>query len=580
MPTSATTARPKKTAVRKAARRATKARAASARSKRTQTGTSARGATRTRPATTSRKRSKAAPEALRTYHEKRDFAQTPEPSGRTAKRPRLAGGSQFVVQKHAARNLHYDFRLELDDVLLSWSVPKGPSLKSEEKRLAVRTEDHPTEYADFEGIIPKGQYGGGTVIVWDHGTWTAEGDARAGMAKGHLAFDLKGEKLRGRFHLVRTKGLANKRENWLLFKGHDAREAKANAREIVESRPESTLSGRTIEEVAQAPTRVWRSNRAEKPAGPTPKQTTTRDLIELVRNLAVGVEFSNLQKVLYPERNLRKAELIAYFASVAGLMLPHVQGRPLTLVRCPNGRAAKCFYQKHANSGVPHVLRRVQIPERNQKLEPYLALDDVAGLLALPQLGALEVHTWPCHADKVEQPDQFVFDLDPAEGLPFRAVVDAALELRQRLVELGLVSFVKTTGGKGLHVVLPVKRQLDWELHKAFALAVAEAMAQDSPKKYLTNVRKDLRRGRVYLDYLRNGRGATAIAPYSTRAREGATVATPLSWDELEPELDPKRFHVGSVLSRIGEVDPWRDYAKLRGQTVTAKARRRVGLQD
>ncbi len=186
----------------------------------------------------------------------RDFAETPEPSGERAS---AHAGRSFVIQKHAARRLHYDFRLEHEGVLWSWSVPKGPSLSPTERRLAVRTEDHPLDYADFEGIIPAGQYGGGTVVVWDQGTWEPEGDAGEGMRKGRLTFTLRGEKLRGRWHLVRTRG-GGRQESWLLFKGRD--EAASDTADIVAERPESALSGRTIEEVAAAPTRTWQSNRA------------------------------------------------------------------------------------------------------------------------------------------------------------------------------------------------------------------------------------------------------------------------------------------------------------------------------
>jgi len=518
-----------------------------------------------------------------------------------------------VIQKHAARSLHYDFRLELDGVLLSWSVPKGPSLTPGAKRLAVRTEDHPLAYADFEGIIPAGEYGGGTVIVWDQGSWQPEGDAREGIKKGRLTFQLKGDKLSGRFHLVRTRLNAQKRENWLLFKGHDEGEARAADGEIIEQRPESALSGRTLEEVKATPTKVWHSNRSgpaqDEPLdgegarvskssarasgrstrAKSPAKTRARsrgakesngsgsaDVLQLVQGLNLGIKFSNLEKVLYPEQNLRKAELIAYYASIASVMLPHVQDRPLTLVRCPNGRG-KCFFQKHANEGVPDFVRRVPIAEADEKFEDYLVVDDPRGLVSLAQLGVLEVHTWPCHAAQVERPDQFVFDLDPGEGLAWSAVTAATLELRDRLQALGLESFVKTTGGKGLHVVLPVRPQLDWDTHKAFASALSDAMARDSPRKYLTSMRKDQRKGRVFLDYLRNGRGATAVAPYSTRAREGATVATPLSWDELEAKTQPS-FNVGSVLGRLSQPDPWREYSKLK-QTISAKALSGLGLK-
>jgi bifunctional non-homologous end joining protein LigD len=571
----------------------------------------ARASSAARPPTRKSSRKRASTDSLKEYRAKRNFALTQEPQGdrlETGKPARAqhtaAQGArkrapvdvgrdaamQFVVQKHAARNLHYDFRLELGGVLLSWSVPKGPSLKAGARRLAVRTEDHPLEYADFEGIIPAGEYGGGTVIVWDRGTWSPEGDLQADLKKGRLNFRLQGDKLSGRFHLVRTRLDKNKRENWLLFKGHDEHEAASDAAEVVESQPKSALSGRTIEEVASVPARVWHSNRSASSNARAKRQSVASstqaksherggDVKAMLARLDLGVKFTNLDKLLYPEQNLRKAELIAYYASVAPLMLPHIGGRPLTLVRCPSGSQAKCFYQKHAGQGVPDAVRRIQIAESGDKLETYLAVDDRAGLVALAQLGVLEVHTWGCHADEVEQPDQFVFDLDPAEGLAWKSVVAAAEELRERLDALKLESFVKTTGGKGLHVVVPVRRGLDWETHKAFARALTALMAKDSPTKYLINMRKDLRAGKVFLDYLRNARGATAVAPYSTRARAGAPIATPLSWDELEDETQgPPSRTLFDILQRLSRPDPWREYFKVK-QGITAKALASVGLR-
>src|SRR5690348_367660 len=223
---------------------------------------------------------------LARYRAKRDFARTPEPSG--ARAPRA--GHRFVIQQHAARRMHYDFRLELDGVLLSWSVPKGPSLAPTERRLAVRTEDHPIDYVDFEGIIPKGQYGGGTVSVWDRGTWQPEGDAHEAMRKGRLTFTLAGQKLHGRWHLIRTKLSDGKAENWLLFKSRD--EAASERVDIVASEPRSVLSGRTLDEIAAAPERVWNSNRGgEEPAEPA---VPARDLEALVRELPLGFPLTNL----------------------------------------------------------------------------------------------------------------------------------------------------------------------------------------------------------------------------------------------------------------------------------------------
>jgi bifunctional non-homologous end joining protein LigD len=466
----------------------------------------------------------------------------------------------------------------------------------------VRVEDHPLEYANFEGIIPKGEYGGGTVIVWDRGTWSPEGDAQAALRKGHLTFTLEGEKLHGRFHLARTRLDGGKRENWLLFKGKDA--AADNESDIVAERPESALSGRTLEEVADNPARVWHSNRdakadkakpkvAKKPTGSTAvaakkspsvkqaksSQERTPDVLALVKRLPLNFALTNLEKVLYPELPLRKGELIAYFAAVASYALPHLADRPLTLVRCPSGRGKKCFYQKHANEGVPDVVKRITIQE-DKKQEEYMAVNDLPGLVALAQLGALELHTWVCHIDNVERPDQFVFDIDPDESLGFERVVEAALTTRARLADLGLECFVKTTGGKGLHVVAPVARKLDWDAHKEVAKAVAESIAKDAPNLYLTNMRKSLRKGKIFLDYLRNGRGATAVAPYSTRAREGATVAMPVSWEEIEQGLRPSDFSVYTVSKRLGggSPDPWKDYAQLK-QSLRAPALRKLGVR-
>ncbi len=305
-----------------------------------------------------------------------------------------------------------------------------------------------------------------------------------------------------------------------------------------------------------------------------------QDIIALVKRLPVDFALTNLDKVLFPAQGVRKAELLAYYASVAELMLPHVTGRPLTLVRCPSGQGSKCFYQKHATEAVPSVVQRFDIHEEDGKAETYMFVRDMSGLIALAQMGVLEVHIWPCHADKIERPDQFVFDIDPDEGLAWDRVVEAAQELRTRLSKLGLESFVKTTGGKGLHVVLPVTRKLDWESHKAFARGVVAAMAADQPKRYLINMSKKLRKGKIFLDYLRNGRGATAVAPYSTRSHPQATVATPISWEELAQGVRPEQFTISSLISRMEQpiADPWQDYPSLR-QAISSAALRSAGVK-
>jgi bifunctional non-homologous end joining protein LigD len=527
---------------------------------------------------------------LKAYTRKRDFERTPEPTGVHAS-PRRETARQFVVQKHAASHLHYDFRLELDGVLLSWSVPKGPSLKAGLRRLAVRTEDHPLDYAGFEGVIPKGEYGGGTVIVWDRGTWipvgnttrgdAARGDAARDLAAGRLSFELHGEKLRGRFHLVRTRN-GDKHESWLLIKGRD--DDASDTIDIAAERPRSAISGRTLEQVAEVPSRVWHAKR-NHPAPPAPAHApkthpATQDTLALVKRLPMPFALSHLDKVLYPSDGLRKADIIAYYVAVASFMLPHVKNRPLTLLRVPNGVGTKGFFQKHANDSVPDAVLRVPIEEEKSKREIYMAVKDVAGLVALVQLGVLEVHIWGCHAAHVESPDRLVFDIDPAEDVAWDRCVEAAMELRERLIDVGLKSFVQTTGGKGLHVVAPLSRPLSWEQHKAFSRALCERMAEEQPARYLTNMRKSLRKGKIFLDYLRNARGATAIAPYSTRARETATVAAPLTWDELAEGVKPNDFNVRSMVERISEIeeDPWKDYAGLK-QSISAAALRSLGVK-
>ncbi len=514
---------------------------------------------------------------LATYRAKRSFDVTAEPSGDAPAQP--STGWSYVIQKHAARRLHYDFRLELDGVLLSWSVPKGPSLVPGSRRLAVRTEDHPLDYRDFEGIIPKGQYGGGTVVVWDRGTWTPDGDAHDMMKRGRLTFTIDGAKLHGRWHLVRTKMTGSKAENWLLFKGRDD-DAVDKGPEIVDARPDSVITGRTIDQVAEDADAVWESNRATPKTPTKPKPAAAGDLASLVSALPTDLPFTNLDKVLWPEAGITKAQLLAYTAVTAEWSLPHVADRPLTLVRCPNGHTAQCWFQKHAGKGTPASIRRVAIREAGNDDALAMYIDDLRGLLAVAQLGALELHTWGSHVKDVERPDLIVFDLDPDPALPWARVVEGAHELRTRLAALDLESWVKTTGGKGLHVCVPITPRAGWDDVKAFSRAIAEATVAAAPARYTINAAQARRTGKTYLDYLRNGRGATFIAPYSPRRRPGAPVATPITWDELDAGILPSTLTMLTIPARLGALpaDPWKGLRTAR-QTITAAARRAVGLR-
>ncbi|HEX2689852.1 MAG TPA: non-homologous end-joining DNA ligase [Kofleriaceae bacterium] len=311
-----------------------------------------------------------------------------------------------------------------------------------------------------------------------------------------------------------------------------------------------------------------------------------RDLLSLVEQLQgpLGLKLTNLDKVLYPDQGITKGELIAYFAVVADWALPHIAHRPLTVLRCPDGirphasrRPKPCFLQKHLSAGSPPPIAAVAITE-NGATASYMQIHDMPGLVALAQLAALEIHTWGAHADRPDHPDLLVFDLDPDEGLAWDEVALGAFELRRRLHDAGLESFLKTTGGKGLHVVVPIARNVDWAHAKAFSKAVALAMEHDEPARYTTNHKKAHRKGKIFVDYLRNARGATFIAPYSPRALAGAPVAMPISWEELAHGIDPAGFTTETVPGRLATLheDPWNALCDAR-QAITANAWRSVG---
>ncbi|SKA35927.1 DNA ligase D [Consotaella salsifontis] len=842
---------------------------------------------------------------LKSYREKRDFSQTAEPSGDAA--PRAGKDLFFCVQKHDATRLHYDFRVEWEGVLKSWAVTRGPSFDPADKRLAVRTEDHPLDYGDFEGTIPKGQYGGGTVMLWDRGTWEPVGDAEAGLAEGSLKMILHGEKLVGHWALVRMKPKkGEKRENWLLIKEKD--EHADPDRHVTDEMPLSVKTGGDLDAIANGHSPVWHSRKAkssEKPAADkkkpvkrtgkalalpafrpvqlatltdTPPEGSdwlsemkydgyralvavaaeeaklyTRTGLDWTERFAAllpslqalacksalldgevvafdehgGTDFSTLQKrlkeggelayfafdlleldgadlsrlplierksrleklvretnqpallfsehvrgrasavlkgicaaghegivakradapyregrgtswlkvkcgrrqefviggfaatdkkrrafrsillgtweegrlhyrgkvgsgfgdgqmaelmerfealktkaspfadlprearrgatfieptlvaevsfaeltadgnirhgvfkglredkaatevvderpagtppktqpkgkgaaamtnddaarvagvrlthpdrVLFESQGLTKRDLAHYYERAAERMLVYAGGRPLSLVRCPQGRQKACFFQKHDSGGFPESVRKIPITEKDGSTEDYLYVSDAAGLVSALQMNALEFHIWGSRNDRIENPDRMVFDLDPDEELGFDAVKAAAIDLKDRLGRLGLDSFPLVSGGKGVHVVAPLSRRQDWTSVKAFARAFANTAADEEPQRYVATMSKAKRKGRIFIDWLRNERGSTAIAPYSTRSRQGAPVATPVSWEELEGLAAANVFHPADVLARLDQPDPWSDYAGVR-QSLTKKALSGVGL--
>jgi bifunctional non-homologous end joining protein LigD len=276
-----------------------------------------------------------------------------------------------------------------------------------------------------------------------------------------------------------------------------------------------------------------------------------------------GVRLSHPDRVLFPEQGITKSDLADHYIAVAPYMLPHVAMRPITMVRCPSGRQKNCFYQRHAGAGTPRQIEKIKMPGFDN---PYLFIRDLPGLVALVQIGVLEIHPWGVTADRPDRPDRVIFDLDPGEGTGFAAVAAAAINVRDRLADLGLASFVKTTGGKGLHVVLPIEPDHDWTFVKGWAKSLSEQMAADSPDLYLTRAAKAERVGRIFIDYLRNDPTATAVAPYSTRARRGAPVAMPLDWEEVDSDLDPTPFSVATVTALLAgrKADPWAAMTRVK----------------
>src|SRR4051794_14989219 len=291
-----------------------------------------------------------------------------------------------------------------------------------------------------------------------------------------------------------------------------------------------------------------------------------------------GVRLTHPDRVLYPEQGITKLALAQYYGAIRDWILPELRNRPLNLVRCPEGEGAACFYQKHAGAGVPDSIGRVEIAEKSGR-RTYLVIEDLAGLIATVQIGVLELHPWGSTVARLETPDRIIFDLDPDIGLPWERVTEAAIEMREALLGIGLKSFPKTTGGKGLHVVVPIAPKLDWDQVREFSRWVAERFVASHPDRFTSNMAKQARTGRIFIDYLRNSRGATAIAAYSPRSRQGAPVATPLFWEEVKNGIRPDRFTVATVPERLARLDsdPWAEMPKLR-QSISAKMRREAGI--
>lgn len=529
------------------------------------------------------------PDALGKYKGKRDFSRSPEPAGNkpapTPSRPKEASKEanadngeelRFVVQHHRARRKHYDFRLEVDGVLASWAMPKGPSLDPKVRALAVHVEDHPLEYRDFEGVIPRGEYGGGDVIVWDRGTWVpAADDPAEAIAAGEIHFDLFGEKLGGRFVLVRTRTERNQ-EQWLMLHKHDD---YAIAGWKPDDHPRSVKSGRTNDEVAADPDSVWHSDRPPAEAetsrreplphwiGPTDAELDALDALGTKGTWVFQnreIHLTNLDKVLFPprpgEQPVTKRDLVRYYSLTAPLMLAYLYDRPVNLHRYPDGAGKPGFWHKQAPHYAPAWIPRWDNVEAGPgESEQYFVIDSPPALAWMANYAAIELHPWTSARADVHRPTWALIDIDPGTETSPREVLVLTRLFRAGLEHLGVSALAKVTGQRGVHIWIPVDPVYTFAETSRWVEKLSRAVGGTVPELVSWTWKKSERSGLARLDYTQNARNKTLVAPYSTRPAAGAPVSAPITWDELDDnDLRSDAWTIRSMPERVAEVgDLW-----------------------
>lgn len=564
-----------------------------------------------------------AAQRLAEYRRKRDFGRTPEPGGPAPDGGPVTSGTpapdgtptapapRFVVQRHRARRLHYDLRFEIDGVLVSWAVPKGPTLDPEIKRMAVHVEDHPIEYLNFEGVIPRGEYGGGDVIVWDRGTWEphASDDPAAAVASGEFHADMFGEKLRGRLILVRRGHTRDGSQNqWLLFHKHDD---FAVTGWDAEDHPRSVLSGRTNDEVKADPERMWRADLppaqasvpvrpapahvsepgpghapgAETPDAETPDAETPdgagpawpappTDVLAALDGLGKAgtwdvfgrrLRLTNLDKALFPgadgEPPVTKREFIRYAARIAPVVLPYLTGRALNMNRFPDGAGSPGFWHKQLPDHAPDWVPRWRNPSAGwDETNRYLVVDEPAALVWAANFGALEWHAWTSRTDEPRLPTYVLLDIDPGPATPWEDTLTLARLHRTALAHLGVRGQPKITGRRGIQIWVPIARGPSFDDTREWAHQLSKAIGSVVPT--MVSWRWDVRErgGHARLDYTQNAINKTLVAPYSPRPAPGAPVSAPIDWDELDdPGLRPDGVTIRTVFDRLAQRgDPFR----------------------
>jgi bifunctional non-homologous end joining protein LigD len=505
--------------------------------------------------------------SLDQYQAKRDFTKTTEPAG--VPQPAAPGDApRFVIQRHRARRLHYDFRLEMDGVLVSWAVPKGLTLDPKARHLAIHVEDHPIEYLNFEGVIPGGQYGSGDVIVWDRGTWKLHeaDDPLAAVAAGNVHAELFGEKLHGMFVLVRTKAARGK-EQWLALKKKDE---LAVPGWDPEEHPRSVISGRTNDEVKANPSHVWTRADGEQPApgaAPVFDAPTADELAALDALPAKGkwtfagreLALTNLDKVLFPAAPdagpITKRDLIRYYANIAPVLLPYLVDRPLNLNRFPDGVDQKGFWQKQAPKYAPDWFPRWRNDDADAgESEEYLVADSPPALAWLANHAAVELHAWTSRVEAVRRPTYALIDLDPGPKTTWDDLLVLARLHRTALEHLQVRGYAKVSGQRGIQIWVPIRPGPSFDETRAWVEQLSRAVGETVPDLVSWTWTKRDRGGLARLDYTQNAINKTLVAPYSPRPVPGAPVSVPIAWEELDdPELRPDRWTLATVLDRIAE---------------------------
>ena len=442
---------------------------------------------------------------LKDYNKKRNFNKTKEPIGKVSKKhKRLI----FCIQHHIARKDHYDLRLEWNGVLLSFAVPKGLSYNPQDKRLAVKVEDHPLSYKDFEGIIPKGEYGGGTVMLWDYGYWKPL--SKVDLKNDLIKFKVMGKRIKGLWTLVKMND-----DNWLIIKDKDEYHLYDNINKF----NTSIKTGRTMKEIA---------------------------------DISTNITLTNPKKIIFNNPEITKEEIFNYYKLVLCRMLPLIKDRLISTVRCPNGITEDIFYKKHMEN-IDGYLGCKKI--NNEK---YYYIKDELGVLSEVQMNSYEFHIWGSKVNGINHPDILVFDLDPDEHLSIKKVREGVKDLKKILDSYNLKSYLKTSGGKGYHIVVPIKG-ITWKEARKITKNIAELMSVKWPEKYTSNIKKSSRKGKIFIDWQRNIKGATSVAPYSLRLKNKPRVSMPIKWSELD-KVKPDDITIDEAIKRLKRKNPWEDF--------------------